>query len=41
LYKTPSGVKDSYLRLLYQYRKRWAKYVLDALIALLQSCLSD
>ena len=41
MYKTPSGVKDSYLRLLYQYRKRWAKYVLDALIALLQSCLSD
>jgi hypothetical protein len=41
LYKTPSGVKDSYLRLLYQYRKRWAKYVLDALIALLQSCLND
>ena len=29
------------MRLLYQYRKRWAKYVRDALIALLQSCLSD
>jgi hypothetical protein len=41
LYKTPSGVKDSYMRLLYQYCKRWAKYVLDTLIALLQSCLSD
>jgi hypothetical protein len=41
LYKTPSGIKDSYLRLLYQYRKRWAKYVLDALIALLQSCVND
>ena len=40
MYKTPSGIKDSYLRQLYQYRKRWAKYV-DALIALLQSCLND
>jgi hypothetical protein len=41
LYKTTSGVKDSYLKLLYHYRKRWAKYVLDALFALLQSCLND
>lgn len=42
-YKTPvfnkiSGEKDGYLKLLYMYRNRWAKYVLDALIALLQAC---
>jgi hypothetical protein len=41
LYKTPSAIKDSYLKLLYHYRKRWAKYVLDALIALLQACIGD
>jgi hypothetical protein len=41
LFKTPSQHKESYLKLLYQQRRRWSKYVLDALIALLQACLND
>jgi hypothetical protein len=27
--------------LLYSYRKKWSKYALDSLIALLQACFSD
>jgi hypothetical protein len=27
--------------MLFEYRRKWSKYVLDALIALLQACLQD
>ena len=41
LFKTSSTVKESFLQILYQYRKRWPKYTLMSLHALLTVCQCD
>lgn len=41
LFKMSSHVKESYLQLLFQYRRRWPRYTLDSMVALFQACLMD
>lgn len=41
LFKTSSQVKESFLQILYQSRKRWTKYTLSGLTALMQVCKAD
>lgn len=40
-FKSSSSSKESFLQMLYQYRKRQIKFTLDCLVVLLQACLSD
>lgn len=41
LFKSTGLNQESYLQLLYTQRNKWAKFVMDALIELLNVCTSD
>lgn len=41
LFKTSGQIKESYLQLLFQYRNKWPKFVLEGVLGLLQACSLD
>jgi hypothetical protein len=41
LFKQSSNIKEAYLQIVYQYRKKWVKFSMNCLFALLQSCQQD